>query len=226
MLPDGSRVVLAPQTTLQVPNDFGNTSRTVSVVGEVHFDVAATSRAPFVVQSGAVTTRVLGTTFDVRRYRGEQIGRVVVYRGKVTTGSRGPTVTLTAGMEAPVSDSGVVATTTTSNSEVVDWTRGELVFHRVPVTVLLGALQRWYGYEFRLMDTTLAHRPVTATFTIGETADMLQVVQRLLGVRMTFQDSVVILRPATGARGTANDERTTTRDRMHTPLTYTREIGR
>jgi hypothetical protein len=37
-------------------------------------------------------------------------------------------------------------------------------------------------------------------FPIGETATMLQLVKRVLGVDLTFQDSVVILHPDSNAQ--------------------------
>lgn len=193
-LPDGSHVTLAPRTTLTVRSGAGDKAQDVTLTGEAHFEVAANSHAPFVVHAGLATTRVLGTTFDVRRYAGDAAGQVRVQSGKVSTQAHEQLVTLTAGMTARFTDSAVAATTSLPTA-YTDWTRGQLVFHDAPVPVLLQTLQRWYGYEILLTDSTLMTRHVSAEFPIGEASEMLRYLKHVLGVTLTFDDSVITLHP-------------------------------
>lgn len=192
VLADGSRVTLAPRTVLTVRSAAGNAAYDVALVGEAHFDIAPNAHAPFVVHAGSVTTRVLGTAFSVRRYAGETTGQVIVSSGKVSTRAGHVSITLTAGMMARFTDS-VVTPTTATPGMYTDWAQGQLVFRDEPVPVMLEALKRWYGYDFRLADSTLALRHVSAEFPIGETSQMLQFVKHLLGVNLVFDDSVVTL---------------------------------
>jgi transmembrane sensor len=192
-LPDGSRVLLAPHSTLMAAETFGET-RLVSLIGEAQFDVQAQSAAPFIVQTGAVTTTVLGTTFDVRRYPDDATVRVVVTRGKVATRNRHTSVTLTEGTVAQLTDS-TATTTVTDPTIYTDWTHGRLAFTDAPVSVMLAALERWYGYRFQLADSSLIARHVTAEFNVDAPAETMQLLQRLLRVTMTFKGSVVILYP-------------------------------
>ena len=87
-LADGSRVTLAPQTTLTVASGFGADTRTVSLRGEAYFDVASGSRAPFIVNAGHVRARVLGTAFDVRSYTDEHDVRLAVVSGRISVSAR------------------------------------------------------------------------------------------------------------------------------------------
>jgi len=202
-LADGSRITLAPRTIVSITSDVNG--RQVDLVGEARFDVAASSRTPFVVRAGAVTTRVLGTTFDVRRYAGERDGRISVQDGKVVTQSARVAVVLTAGMTGRFTDSLVVAAT--DSTEYTSWTSDELVFRDAPLPVVLASLERWYGYTFRLNDPTLSAEKVTAAFNIGDTPEMMRRLKRVLGVGLTFHDSVVTLQ----GRDSTNNARTETR---------------
>jgi ferric-dicitrate binding protein FerR (iron transport regulator) len=193
-LADGSHVTLAPRTTLTVRSGARDNAQDVTLTGEAHFDVAANSHAPFVVHAGLATTRVLGTTFDVRRYAGDAAGQVRVQSGKVSTQAYDHTVTVTAGMTARFTDSAVSASASLPTA-YTDWTRGQLVFHDAPVPVLLETLQRWYGYEILLTDSTLMTRHVSAEFPIGEAGEMLRYLKHVLGVTLTFDDSVITLHP-------------------------------
>jgi len=221
-LVDGTRIVLAPRTTLTVTSGTRQQARDVSLVGEAHFDVVASHDAPFVVRTGTVTTRVLGTTFDVRRYATDSVGRVVVMSGKVVTQGHGTPVTLSAGMAGEFTDSSVTARVVEDPASYAAWLQGELVFRDTPVPVMLETLKRWYGYEFRLNDSTLIRRHVTTVFTIGETGDMMWRLKRLLGVTLSFQDSVVTLKPT----DTDSAPPLPAVHKLKTPLTPTREVGR
>ena len=63
-------MTLAPRTTVRMLA-FGPQGRTVALDGEAFFDVPHANRAPFIVQTGRVSTRVMGTAFDVHHYHGE-----------------------------------------------------------------------------------------------------------------------------------------------------------
>lgn len=80
-LADGTQVWLSPSSTLQYPEKFNGRTREVNLHGEAFFSVAKGS--PFIVHSGQVETRVLGTSFTVQAYdRQPEIG-VTVLTGKV-----------------------------------------------------------------------------------------------------------------------------------------------
>ncbi|MBT1701040.1 FecR domain-containing protein [Fulvivirgaceae bacterium PWU4] len=82
-LPDGSKVVLNDNSELQHSKSFGETTREVKLNGEATFDVAHDRSHPFIVHTGKVTTKVLGTEFNVKAYSDQQEVTVTVLRGLV-----------------------------------------------------------------------------------------------------------------------------------------------
>jgi transmembrane sensor len=220
---DGSTLQLAPATTVSIANDGATGARVVTLVGEAHFSVVSKAHAPFIVRSGGLTTRVLGTEFDVRRYADDRVGQVAVFAGRVaTTTARGEATVLDAGMVGRFSDSATVGVTSGAPREYADWTTGRLVFDDVSVPAMLTVLHRWSGYQFKLADSTLANRHVTTAFVIGENRAMLQQLKGLLGVRMTFDDSVVTLH---SDRAAADSIRDKARPRR-APDPHVTELGR
>jgi len=203
-LADGSRVMLAPETRIRYTVDRMG-ARTIDLVGEAFFDVASRARQPFVVQTGAVVTRVLGTAFNVRRYVTDASTQVVVVSGRVTTGGRIAPTVLSAGSIARVTDSTTTVNTTPDPASAASWTRGMLVFNDTPVPVVLATLSRWYGYEFRLADSTLINQAISAEFQTDHVAGTMNTLKVVLGVTMTFNGNVVTLHPS--------HERSTTRQR-------------
>jgi ferric-dicitrate binding protein FerR (iron transport regulator) len=180
-LRDGSRIVLAPQTTLRLAKGFGSATRTVELSGEAYFEVRSTEEIPFIVQTGTTTTRVLGTTFNVRAYRDDASVRVTVDEGKVQSRMRRHApVTLTAGMTARMTDSNAVVTPANDSGAVARWISGTLEFSRVPLPEVLTTLERWYGVRFHVPDTTLRTATVSGALMPGWTPATLQTLEILL----------------------------------------------
>jgi len=206
-LSDGSRVVLAPRTTLVIAAGFGHDIRSVRLDGEATFQVTSGTKPPFVVQSGLVETRVLGTDFEVTHYPTDGNVQIAVSTGKVSiervrAGVRHPSTrthvtTLVAGRVARITDSSAVVTESGDGPTPIRWLQGKLVFAGAPMVDALTAIGHWYGYQFRLADTTLAQQHVTATLTPGSPTDMLNALRIAFDVTMTFDGDVVTIHPRT-----------------------------
>lgn len=82
-LRDGSVVYLHPGSKLTIAADFGKATRQVSLIGEAFFSVAKDSRRPFIVTTPTLSTRVLGTAFNVQAYEHDKLTSVAVTEGKV-----------------------------------------------------------------------------------------------------------------------------------------------
>jgi ferric-dicitrate binding protein FerR (iron transport regulator) len=193
-LTDSSSVVLAPETKLQYTIDSRG-ARRVDLVGEAFFTVAPNTRSPFVVHTGAVTTSVMGTSFDIRHYPDDRSTQVVVTTGRVATGGRFTPVVLAAGSIGHLTDSSVVISPDGNVDGLTSWTQGHLVFHDTQVSAMLSTLGRWSGYEFRLTDRVLAESHVSIGFNANQPEAALQTLKAVLGVTMTFDGNVITLRP-------------------------------
>ncbi|MDN5284308.1 MAG: FecR family protein [Mucilaginibacter sp.] len=82
-LPDGTHIWLSPNTTISYPEQFKGKQRNVSITGEAYFEVMHDTNHPFVIQSGAVKTVVLGTSFDIQAHPKAASIEVTVVSGKV-----------------------------------------------------------------------------------------------------------------------------------------------
>ena len=82
-LHDGTKVWLSPQSTFRYPRQFKASQREVTLSGEAFFDVAKDSAHAFVVYSGELQTRVLGTSFNIDARKDKGTASVTVVTGKV-----------------------------------------------------------------------------------------------------------------------------------------------
>ncbi len=84
-LPDSSMVWLNAGSTLRFASPFGKENRRIVMLeqGEAFFEVTPDPSRPFVVRSGDLSTRVLGTSFNVKAYAELDEMMVSVLTGKV-----------------------------------------------------------------------------------------------------------------------------------------------
>ena len=79
-LPDGSTVLLNSESTLTYFNNFKN-QREIFLSGEAFFDIKKDPLHPFIIHTGDITTKVLGTAFNINSHNDKVI--VTVTRGMV-----------------------------------------------------------------------------------------------------------------------------------------------
>ncbi len=200
LLPDGTRVLLGPASTLTVAANF-STQRVVTLQGEALFDVRHDTAHPFTVRAGDALVQDIGTRFMVVGDAGERV-RVVVTEGAVRLSSAraangaATSLVLSAGDAGTVeSDGRTVVQPHADAREELAWTRGLLVFRGAPIAEVAAGLRRWYGVELRVSDPALAQRHLTTSFNGEPRERVLQVIALALGGHIELRGDTAILGP-------------------------------
>lgn len=197
-LPDGTRVLLAPESRLGVPVEFA-ADRSVELEGQAYFDVIHDERKPFHVRAGDALVSDLGTRFVIRAYpEGSQV-EVAVAEGQVAL-SRGR-----AADDAAVIGIGQVGRAEKDGIPTVmdvgslrpyfGWTGGVLVIEDRPLAEALADLERWYDTELRVDDPRLAARLITTTAGDTPLANVLAGIVLALDARTEQRGDTVVLVP-------------------------------
>ena len=83
-LSDGSTVWLSSGSKITYPRKFTQQQREVNFEGEAYFEIAKDKLHPFIVHSGQSSTKVLGTSFNVRSFNKQDYIEVDLIEGKVS----------------------------------------------------------------------------------------------------------------------------------------------
>lgn len=200
-LPDGSVAVLAPNSTLTLPADFG-ADRTLSLEGEAWFDVVHDAAVPFVVHAAGFEVRDIGTVFTVDARRAATVvvtvveGEVLVHHrsgemadASLTPGQVGRFTGAAFGREgrAVVAENQPVA-------ELTAWRTGTLVLADAPVAEALARLTAWYGVAFTLSDSAAGGQIITATLPLDAIDEAAEVIALLLGATAERDSSGITFR--------------------------------
>ncbi len=192
-LPDGSTVLLNEDAELTYDGlDFGRESRKVELKGEAFFDIAHDPEKAFIVQSGEITTTVLGTAFNVKALPGKNEIQVTVARGKVRVGSNSRTYDLlTADQQLTVN----TATHTYLKKELkstiaTEWKNDFLILDDAAMDSVAEELHQRFGVTVRFKNEQLKNCHVTASFLNDENLDhVLQVVSTIHGFSYSYQNN-------------------------------------
>ncbi len=195
-LPDGTRVILGPASTLRYAADYGRRVRDVRLDGEAYFAVTHDARRPFTVSTGDLLAQDLGTEFTVRKYPEDRHARVVVREGEVgvrAAAADDATVrVLTAGQLGRLTSRGEAVVETVDLTPYFAWTEGQLIFESTPLREALPQLGRWFDRDFRLADSALGDIPITTTLEQQPTADVLVGIANALGLAYVRDGSAVV----------------------------------
>jgi transmembrane sensor len=195
-LPDGTMVILGPDSHLTLDGDYGEKTRDVNLRGEALFDVPHDGARPFTVHAGEGWVRDIGTTFSVTTDSAAGV-RVVVTAGAValrTTEQRGDELVLREGDRGPRGAGRRRAPPPPATPDDLAWTRGRLVFRDAPLEQVAAELRRWHGVELRADDATIAQRRLTASFGDEGAADVLRVIALALGADLAMRGDTAVLR--------------------------------
>jgi transmembrane sensor len=183
-LPDGSRVILGPESELRIPAGFSRSARSVALRGQGYFDVVHDAAHPLEVLTPTAELRDVGTAFTVRDEADTL--RVVVVSGAVALRRAGPgtasLATLRAGERGVLPAVGALRVERDAEvNDALAWTARRLAFRDAKVAEVASELRRWYGVELRVSDPTLQARRLTASFEHATRDDVGRVVAAALG---------------------------------------------
>ncbi|TDW99033.1 FecR family protein [Dinghuibacter silviterrae] len=198
LLPDSTRVYLGPAGTLRYgQND--DQSRLVQLEGEAYFVVRHDQRRPFTVITGALSTRDIGTEFNIRYYPGESSIAIAVASGKVqvlNTPAATPLAALAPGQLLQYDS-------LTRQSEITDlpnpsaigaWRKGILFFRRQRLKEVTSELERYYRVRFQYSDPAKEEILITTLLDNKNLGDALDILALTAGVHFTREGTSIMVK--------------------------------
>ena len=190
-LSDGTTIRLNSGSSLRYPEVFQEGTREVFLEGEAFFDVTRDENSPFIVQTTVVTTRVLGTSFNIQAFPEERIS-VTVATGRVEVTTDTPNdasnVLLTPNHQAiydPVKKS--LVTTQVDIENVLAWKNSILKFDDATLSEVSSVLERWYNVEIEFKSDKIKNCVISGQYKEQSLKHVLESIQYMYSVDYSFQ---------------------------------------
>ncbi len=196
ILPDGTTVWLNSGSSIKYDNRFSTDSRDIILNGQAYFDVTKNAGLPFMVHSGNIKVKVLGTRFSVENYAGAPDISVVLVEGAVDLlpgngtkpfASLKPDEMMVYGKsEKKYSITPVVAKQYTS------WIEGIIYAYDQPLKDVLPELQKRYSQQI-IIDKQIENYKVTFSIKDEDFLDFLKMIQSIAPVKAYQKGGVIYL---------------------------------
>lgn len=178
-LPDGSSVKLNSSSQISFPSTFEGNTREVTIRGEAYFDVVHDDTKPFIVHSGNTSTRVLGTSFNVKENQGKGF-QITLVQGKVNVTAEGISngVDLIPNQQANIDLGSTEITTKNVDAErFVCWKDNRIYFEETPLIEAAKILEDWYNVTIEIKNEKLASCKISGEYKNSSLENILKSLQ-------------------------------------------------
>lgn len=220
-LPDGSVVTLNAGSNIKINEKFGTATRDVYLEGEAFFEVKHDVGHPFIVHTPAMDVKALGTAFNVKAYRNENLTAASLIRGLVEVtlkednnqktllypnqkiewrragaNTAANTTTAKTKTAAPVNtiDSlkKKLVTTNTGDIKEIAWKANKLIFEDEQFDEIAVLLERWYGAKINFKDSAIRSYRFTGIFDKEDLNTVLSYLKEAKDFNYTIERGEII----------------------------------
>jgi transmembrane sensor len=191
LFPDGSVAYLNAGSRLRYPDSFGAAERHIEMEGEAYFTVAADSERPFRVTTGAATTEVVGTEFNLR-WR-DSLYSLTVAKGIVRSSDRVSTYRLVKGdhITYDASRSSFSPVSRANIGYSLAWKENKLAFSHATLEQAMKELELWYDVHVVFASSSATKKTLTGVFRTESLDEILSNISFALNVRVVRNGKTV-----------------------------------
>lgn len=197
-LSDGTVIHLNAGTQLSIPDDYGISTRQVSLSGEAFFEVAPDAQHPFIIHADSVVTTVLGTSFNIRAYPGQEEWQIAVTSGKVKVASETLSRTMADSLTA---NKALSFNRQTSGFTINDintamagaWRNNIFYFSNSTIAEIGEELERQYNIPVTVTGEGKNKGHYQISFSREPLSKVMKVLAGLTGITYTLKEDKVII---------------------------------
>lgn len=197
-LSDGTTIHLNAGTQLSIAGDYGEERRMVRLSGEAFFEIAPDAVHPFIIQSDSIITTVLGTSFNIRAYPGQEEWQIAVASGKVKVTDAVSQKVLADSLTA---SKALSCNRLTNNLIVSDisagitgaWRNNIFYFNNSSIREIAAELERQYNIPVSVHGTGLEQGHYQISFSREPLDRVLKVLAGLTGITYKQEKDKVII---------------------------------
>lgn len=192
-LSDGTVVYINAMSSLKFPVQFSATERVVELDGEAFFDVQRNG-TPFIVKTAQTQIEVLGTTFNICAYKGENTCATLV-KGSIRISTERQSMLLSPSQQAIVEPNSKNITVNRVDADFYSsWYKGKIYFRDARLGDIMKNLSRWYNIQVSYGDSAASelrfgcyvnrHKEITPFLNHLKNTGKIRILQR--GNKISF----------------------------------------
>jgi ferric-dicitrate binding protein FerR (iron transport regulator) len=203
-LPDGSKLWLNAGSKVT----YAEGRRELTLTGEAFFDIKHDPEHPFIIHTGKLDIKVLGTSFNIKAYPNDTTIETTLITGKVEIDLPGreqaivlrPSEKLVIPVRetliAPGGSVAVARQSVTPDPQYktvleTSWVEDKLVFRNEAFSEVSRKLERWYNIHIRFEDNRYLQDKLTAYFKDQPIRNVMDALQITLGFHYRIEGDTI-----------------------------------
>ncbi len=191
-LGDGSVVYLAGNSSITFSDDYNQSKRLLKLDGEAFFEVVFNATLPFVVEMNHAKVEVLGTSFRLKNFSGQDI-ELVVESGKVgfaSTNDPQNSILVEKGQKLVFDGRSSKKYPSIGNTV---WRDKHLHFSNEKLSDILSVISRNLEVNISIADPSVAQRQLTVTFFNNTPTEIISIISEYYNLNAKFVDETNIV---------------------------------
>jgi transmembrane sensor len=193
-LSDGTQLWLNAGSRIVFADGFSGSKRELVLEGEAFFDVKHDEQHPFIIHTGRLEVKVLGTSVNVKAYPGDSAVEATLINGKVEIGIAGDpqsSIVLHPNEKVvipnnpagaiPMRKSPIVPDQTDGTITETSWVENKLVFRNETLAGMTTRLERWYNVTIVFDSGRYQQDTISGTFPNVPIGDVMHALQITAG---------------------------------------------
>lgn len=194
-MPDSTVIWLASYSRLTYSANYNKADRRVRLVGEAYFEVRRDAQRPFIVATSTLSTRVLGTHFNVKAEQAEDHIAVTLLEGKVSVAREDSLQGTSEELALLDPDQQLIYNRRTGNVtrlqvaayDYAAWKDGVLNLKNMTLQEALKRLEKWYGVSIVVADPSVYRCMIHASFKNESLPNVLKTIGMTVGFTYSME---------------------------------------
>jgi len=199
-LPDSSTVWMHADASITYPRNFAKDQRSITYTGEGFFDISHDKSRPFLIRSGEIMIKVLGTRFNVKAKEKQNIMEVAVVSGSVSVRAPGKDSRLQEIILKPQQKAFFeTKSKRLTFIEIPDQAKKEIfepvtiVFEETPLRTVIRQLEQKFETHIHLTNQEMNNCKVTADFEQQSLPVILEMLCASLEANYTMSENTILI---------------------------------
>lgn len=199
ILPDSSIVWLKPNASITYSRIFVKNTREIKLQGEAFFEVKKDANHPFLIYSGGLVTKVLGTSFNIKSYANANTeisvvtGKVLVYTPATKTEKSKSVYLLPEQKVTYIKNKHQLLKYEVKEPSLSIWEKNTLSFDNIPVDSVIETLNKTFNAKIVLADSEISHLALNADFTAVNLPSIMELLSKSLNITYKLNGDTIMI---------------------------------
>jgi len=197
-LADGTTACLNSNSKLIYPDSFEGNERIVQLEGEAFFDVSEDPSKPFIVETGDMKVKVLGTEFDIKDYKNQKKIETSLLSGEVEVSFKDTRQSIKLEPSQRVTfdkDTKTFDIKTFDVAHQTIWINEELAFSDEKLEDILKKIGYWYGTEIVCEGTLNLEQKLSFIIRNESKEELFDIISLIAPIKYQISEEKIIVKP-------------------------------